>query len=464
MACRIQPILFAFLLIAQPSLIQAMPVDVDGDGKVGPLELIDLSSSWKSSALAQFWQANGPFIYYNGGNVGISTATPLRKLSTVSIGIFVARFEGTDPIGSVVEFRNTTTDTVWEYAVSGSTSAFNTPPGSAFFYRQGSGAPNIVMTPNGNVGIGTSIATSKLEIVGQDGLGIVGYQPFLTLKDDNAGYARSRIQGVNGNIAFYPDSFIGNYPPVSIFNGSGSLSVGTSSPDPRARLYAVTGGSGEYALKGDAPNGSGVYGTSNSSSGSDAGVVGIGRRDTGAWGGLFIGGVSLEGGLYVIGGIHEYKGRIVSTIDHPLDPVNKYLSHTSVESSELKNFYDGTVVTDASGFAVISLPDWFEALNKDFRYQLTVIGQFAQAIVEEKIHDNRFIVRTDKPNVEVSWQITGVSQDAWTKAHPIEVEKAKSDDDHGNYLAPIEFSQPMKKGLYYSPEDLYSSRPEESTK
>jgi len=26
-----------------------------------------------------------------------------------------------------------------------------------------------------------------------------------------------------------------------------------------------------------------------------------------------------------------------------------------------------------------SLPDWFEAENTDFRYQLTVVGQFAQA-------------------------------------------------------------------------------------
>ena len=50
----------------------------------------------------------------------------------------------------------------------------------------------------------------------------------------------------------------------------------------------------------------------------------------------------------------------------------------------MMNIYNGNVITDANGEAVVALPEWFEALNRDFRYQLTVIGQFAQAIVAEK--------------------------------------------------------------------------------
>ncbi len=61
-------------------------------------------------------------------------------------------------------------------------------------------------------------------------------------------------------------------------------------------------------------------------------------------------------------------------IDHPLDPANKYLSHASVESSDMKNIYDGVVTLDSNGAATVTLPDWFEALNQDFRYQLTAIG------------------------------------------------------------------------------------------
>ena len=40
----------------------------------------------------------------------------------------------------------------------------------------------------------------------------------------------------------------------------------------------------------------------------------------------------------------------------------------------MKNVYDGLVVLDEKGEAEIELADWFSALNKDFRYQLTAIG------------------------------------------------------------------------------------------
>ena len=66
--------------------------------------------------------------------------------------------------------------------------------------------------------------------------------------------------------------------------------------------------------------------------------------------------------------------RLAFKIDHPLDPHNKYLSHSFVESPDMKNIYDGVVVFDDKGGAEIKLPDWFGALNKDFRYQLTAMG------------------------------------------------------------------------------------------
>src|SRR5262249_23269056 len=63
-------------------------------------------------------------------------------------------------------------------------------------------------------------------------------------------------------------------------------------------------------------------------------------------------------------------------IDHPLDPSNKYLSHSFVESPDMMNVYNGNATTDRRGIAAITMPEYFEALNRDFRYQLTVIGQF----------------------------------------------------------------------------------------
>jgi hypothetical protein len=130
------------------------------------------------------------------------------------------------------------------------------------------------------------------------------------------------------------------------------------------------------------------------------------------------------------------KGGGSFKIDHPLDPANKYLYHSFVESPDMKNMYDGNISTDGAGQATVTLPDWFETLNRDFRYQLTVIGQFAQAIVASEISGNQFSIRTDKANVKVSWQVTGTRQDAYANAQRIQVEVEKAPADRGHYLYP----------------------------
>ena len=137
-------------------------------------------------------------------------------------------------------------------------------------------------------------------------------------------------------------------------------------------------------------------------------------------------------------------------MDHPLDPANKLLQHAAVESPDMKNIYDGNIVTDAAGEAVVELPDYFEALNRDFRYQLTVIGQFAQAIVATKIANNRFTVHTDKPNVEVSWQVTGIRKDAWANAHRVNVEPVKTALYQGHYIHPELYGAPEEASMEWA--------------
>ena len=107
----------------------------------------------------------------------------------------------------------------------------------------------------------------------------------------------------------------------------------------------------------------------------------------------------------------------------------------------MKNIYDGNVVTDGRGDAVVTMPPYFESLNRDFRYQLTVLGQFAQAIVGTKISNGAFLIKTDKPNVEVSWQVTGIRQDAWANAHRIPNEVEKTEKDKGHFLHPELFGK-----------------------
>jgi hypothetical protein len=143
-------------------------------------------------------------------------------------------------------------------------------------------------------------------------------------------------------------------------------------------------------------------------------------------------------------------------IDHPLDPAHKYLSHSFVESPDMMNVYNGNITTDAHGDAVVSLPSYFEALNRDFRYQLTVIGQFAQAIVAKEEQNNQFAIKTDKPLVKVSWQITGIRHDPYAQAHPITVEDWKSDTEQGFFLHPELYGQPDDASMEWawSPEAM----------
>jgi len=98
----------------------------------------------------------------------------------------------------------------------------------------------------------------------------------------------------------------------------------------------------------------------------------------------------------------------------------------------------------------VQLPEWFETINTDFRYQLTVIGQFAQAIVSQRVSGNRFAIKTDKPSVDVSWQITAVRQDAFAKAHPLVVEVPKNARERGFYLHPELYGAPAEKGIAWS--------------
>ena len=157
----------------------------------------------------------------------------------------------------------------------------------------------------------------------------------------------------------------------------------------------------------------------------------------------------IAGDLGVFGTLSKGGGSF--KIDHPLDPANQFLLHSFVESPDMMNVYNGNIVTDARGYATIELPEWFEALNRDFRYQLTVIGTFAQAIVSKKVEHNRFEIRSSQPGVEVSWQVTGIRRDAWAEKHRIPVEVQKAPAERGKYLHPELYGAPAGKRIGVPP-------------
>lgn len=144
------------------------------------------------------------------------------------------------------------------------------------------------------------------------------------------------------------------------------------------------------------------------------------------------GNMQVGGNLFVNGNIS--KGGGTFRIDHPQDPYNKYLYHSFIESPDMMNIYNGNAETDENGEVVVELPDYFESLNMDFRYQLTCIGSFAQAIVGEEIEGNKFTIMTDKPNVKVSWQVTGIRKDPYANDHRVEVEVDKEPENIGTLL------------------------------
>ncbi len=181
-------------------------------------------------------------------------------------------------------------------------------------------------------------------------------------------------------------------------------------------------------VRGDAFTNGSAIGVAGIADG--AGTYGVLAQAMGAssTAGYFLGNVDVTGTLS--------KGAGSFKIDDPIDPANKFLYHSFVESPDMMNIYNGNVVTDAQGFAVVTMPAWFEALNRDFRYQLTVIGQFAQAIVAKEMAGGSFTIQTDKPDVKVSWQVTGIRQDPYANAHRIPVEQEKAANERGNYLHP----------------------------
>jgi hypothetical protein len=93
------------------------------------------------------------------------------------------------------------------------------------------------------------------------------------------------------------------------------------------------------------------------------------------------------------------------------------------------------------------MPAWFEALNGDFRYQLTTVGAFSQAMIAQEITAGKFRIRTTKPHVKVSWQVTGVRHDAWANANRIPTEEEKPASEQGHYLHPELFGAGPDKSI-----------------
>jgi len=177
--------------------------------------------------------------------------------------------------------------------------------------------------------------------------------------------------------------------------------------------------------------GRGVYAFTNGSNAHSVHAVATG---TSGYAGYFSGNVHVEGDVHVVGNLSKSGGAF--KIDHPLKPETRYLQHSFVESPDMMNIYNGNVLLDKIGEAVVEMPDYFEALNMDFRYQLTCIGGFAQVYIAQEIEGNSFKVAGGHEGLKVSWQVTGIRHNAWANANRLAVETDKPKAERGAYLNP----------------------------
>jgi hypothetical protein len=286
------------------------------------------------------------------------------------------------------------------------------------------------------------------------------------------------ISGASVTAAFLQSSATNNASYAGLFAGATGGGTAVSANGGAASASATTAGSGMigtggalntgvtnafggdggdfYGGGGDAGAGSGVSGT--------GGSVMNGASIAGGTGGYFVGGNPNGDGLYsapasggtgaaaTLDGDVNVTGTLNAAsknfrIDDPIDPANQYLYHTSVESSEMMNVYTGNIILGTAGSGQVKLPRWFEALNTDFRYQLTPIGVPGNLYISKEIQDGTFEIAGGTPGMKVSWTVTAVRHDAYALAHPTSTEVEKPAAERGRYLHPELYGHPADDGI-----------------
>ena len=200
--------------------------------------------------------------------------------------------------------------------------------------------------------------------------------------------------------------------------------------------------SGDIEFFGNFTNSGALIANGSSNNGTSKGSVGTINNP---WASV----VAVNG---VFGGISKGVGSF--KIDHPLDPLHKYLQHSFVESPDMMNVYNGLITLDKNGEAWVLLPNYFQTLNSDYRYQLTSIGgPNPNLFIAEEVAANKFKISGGKPGSKVSWQVTGVRQDPYARAHRIQVETEKPLSEQGKYLFPDAYQKQPQDAVASAPAD-----------
>jgi hypothetical protein len=436
------------------------------------------------------WTPNGTtlgnsLLFDDGANVGLGTVTPGYRLDVLHGGSTGIRSRSSASF-SVVDIDAASGDAALRFQKAGVNqwNIRNRPADDylEIFELSGGGSRMVIQDATGNVGIGeTTNPAYRLDVLhgGSTGIRSRSSASFSVVDiDAQSGDAALRFQkaGVSQwNVRNRPaDDYFeifelgGGGSRMVIQDATGNVGIGETT-NPAYKLDVLHGGATGVHVKSSAN-----FSVVDIDGASGDAALRFQRAGVYQWNirndpmndnlqiyELGVGGERMRientTGKVVVTGDFTAVGVKAFTMDHPLDLENKILMHAAAESNEVINFYSGNITTDASGKAVVKLPDYFEAINKDFRYQLTVVGTFAQAIISKEVDNNHFEIATSVPNVKVSWEVKGVRNDARMKKYPFVAEQEKTSAQKGKYWDPSAHDKAESMGVSYDKNQAQSS-------
>jgi hypothetical protein len=328
--------------------------------------------------------------------------------------------------------------------------------GGSFSSTSGTG----LYATSSSIGVwGNSTGSAGVYGVGPDDWGVYG--------NSTNGYA---LYGYSGNgYGLYARTYTTTRYAGYFYNGGGSgvnRGVGIAAFTGNGSSSDTHPGGQYYKAAGEFSGPVGIIAaTSPDSSGGDA-IHAVAGSSTGLWalratktgGGDYAG--YFTGNVFVVGNLSA-SGTKPFKIDNPLNPANEYLYHYAVESPEVQNMYNGTLVLDDNGAAVVTLPDYFSAINTgDYRYSLTPIGApMPNLYVAEEIKGNTFKIAGGAAGMKVSWVVYGQRNDAWMQDHPASDIVAKPAEERGTYLYPQGYDLPESLSLSASHDRVLNYTP-----
>lgn len=430
---------------------------------------------------------NGLGIAGIGNNMN-SLPTRPQGVGVLGYGNQAGVFGTSDELGQTGVFGKATGDLgAGVYGENTSGAGYGVQGNSNNIGVRGTGLTGGQFISNNNAGYGAMILNTATSGVDRIGLVVSGQNGASMLLSGTGATFNGSLRGGAGFAATTTGTgLIGVGNNISSFllasNGSGVAGTGT----------AV----GSFGHAAQSSNGVGVVGVGNDLSTYSTPTVGAGVAGTGTDIGVYgkavnsagygvysdgniyaggtittVGGFSSNGNIVATGDIQANtnitvgstltSGNILSTtlnvsgaknfiIDDPRDPENKFLKHASIESNEILNLYRGVQTFDENGHAIVQLPDYYEAINKNASYTLTPIGaSMPNLYILREVANGEFEIAGGVAGKKVAWTIMAERNDPFLQHNPEErnmvVDKGA---ERGLYLAPEAYGKGADKSIF----------------